>query len=159
MMRSILCLTMLAGLAFRVPLADAAQEDATSSERHAELEAFVERYLDAFNSQDADGIRSVCSAREAFAWFEDGELRYPSVDRILEVIAAMPPGMRFETRLEGRELRLVSDEVATLATGFVTTASGPATFSFEGSMTLVLERESDGWRILLGHTSTKRDAR
>ena len=78
----------------------------------AELDAFVERYLEAFAKTDPDAIRAVCSTSPSFAWYENGKLRYPSVDRILTVLSAVPDGDRLDYTLtlasESGEIRDVT---------------------------------------------------
>lgn len=139
--------------------AQGTEPEPETARREAELGAFLDRWVAAFGAADPDEIRAVCSSAPEFAWYEDGELRYPSVDRILAALAALPDGMRFETTYSDVRTRFLREDVATVGARFVSDAHGPFELHLEGAVTFVAAREDGDWRIVLGHTSTRRDGR
>ncbi len=136
-----------------------ADDDARRDELHQEVLEFVDGYLAAFNTRDEEGIRAVCSTDDSFAWYEDGTLRYESADAILEAFAAFPEDMSFTTEFRDTRVRVLSTgevPAATIATLYRTEIGGSMSFVFEGAQVLVLQREEESWRIVLGHSSSAR---
>lgn len=138
------------GLPDAAPTTTSARRDATG-----EVRRFVEAHRLATERRDARALRPMYAPAERFTWYEDGAPRYTSVDEVLAGLAAFPPEMPLRTTYAGVTVEPLGADAARAAMRFETTAgAGPDAFSFDGVMTMVLERTAEGWRIVSGHTST-----
>jgi hypothetical protein len=121
-----------------------------------QLDRFLERSRDAFKNGEEKEVRAVCDVSDRFAWYEDGELRYPTVDQMLQAKASIPDEMQFETTYSDTDMTVLTDSIASIASRFETKVTGSMAFELSGVVTLLLERDASGWHILQGHTSSKR---
>jgi ketosteroid isomerase-like protein len=124
----------------------------------SEVAAFLLHYREAFNARDTEAIAGLYVTDERFALYEDGTLRYPEPQAILDALASFPAGMSMTTEGSIAEITPLTAELATASTTYRTqmTMPGGASFTVEGVMTALLERSPDGWRLVQAHTSSVR---
>jgi ketosteroid isomerase-like protein len=148
---------LLVVLTLRAFAATGAETPAVATEARAEMQTFLTRWNDAMAAQDAPAIRASYVDDPRFCWFEDGVLRYRSVEEILRALQQFPPGTRIETSLSNIEGERLASNLIHGSARFRTRVTMPGrSFEYGGVFTLVLERVGPGWRFLRGHTSTLR---
>jgi hypothetical protein len=120
-----------------------------------EIAAFLEQYLAAISSRDAEKIRSTYVTDGRFVWIEDGKVRYRQVDEVLASLAAFPVGSPIRTEFTDITAVPVGDSAAHAWATFKTTiGEGSHAFSFGGAISFALERTGNSWKIVGGHTSS-----
>jgi len=137
--------------------ADEATPPRTAGDLGAEVEIFLASYFDAIGARDAETLRSQVADSTRYTWAEDGEVRYRSVDGMLEGLATFPPDVPIHTDLSDLTVAQVGTDGAYATASFVTRiGEGPDSFTFGGFITFVLERHNETWRIVGGHVSSPR---
>ena len=98
---------------------------------------------------------------DRFAFYEDGMLRYPSPQVIVDALASLPPGMSMDTKGTVRRITPITNHLATASSEFQTkvTMQGGGAFEIKGVMTMLLERTDDDWKIVTAHNSSVRERR
>ncbi|MDX2193546.1 MAG: nuclear transport factor 2 family protein [Gemmatimonadales bacterium] len=151
----------LLGLAIAAPCVARAQAPAAlGAAQAAAIGDSVRAMLAAFNADAAAGRWEAMVGwyddRPAFRWVENGVVRYRSRDDIRRGLAALPPGLRVETRYTDTEVTALAPGVALLVTAFETTFTGmgPQPFRFGGLLTATVVRRAEGWRFASGHSSS-----
>lgn len=137
---------------------------AMSTEHARALEDSVLAILEdlgaATNAGDRDRALALYDRDPRFRWVEDGRVRYTSVDGIAAGLAEL------DSLFESAEIEWVDPEAVALAPGVGAVSSGyrqvfadgeGGRFSLEGAITFTAVHRQEGWRLLLGHTSTLRD--
>jgi hypothetical protein len=120
-----------------------------------EVAAFLEQYLAAISSRDAEKLRNAYVADDRFAWIEDGKVRYRQVDEVLASLAAFPAGSPIRTELTDLTVVPAGGSAAHAWASFKTTVGeGSRAFSFGGAISFALERTGNSWKIVGGHTSS-----
>ncbi len=139
---------LLAGCSPGAPTVDRAAR-ATSAR------AFLDHYVATIASGDAARVVELFCPDQRFAWYTDGQLSYSAPAEVAAGLARYA-GMTFVTEVSDVEVVMVADDVASLRSGFATelTVEGNPVHRYGGAMTLLLERTTDGWHVVLGHTST-----
>lgn len=133
---------------------DSAPPRAPLADLRSEVSAVVGRYAAAVEARDSATLREVFVDDDRLVWLEQGEVRYRSVDDMLSSLASFPPETSLVTRLEGLEVVPAGTSSAHAWARFETTVGeGPESFSFDGVLSLVLERTERGWRVVGGHRS------
>ncbi len=133
--------------------ADAPRSDSIDDE----VASFLESYHAAIESRDIAVLQTLYVDDGRFQWIEDGKIRYRSFDEISEGLASLPSDFVIHTEYDDREIVAVGDAGARVSMRFRTViGDGPSAFEFGGMMTIVLESDSTGWRIVGGHTSSER---
>lgn len=123
-----------------------------------EVGAFLERYREAMNAGDTAAVRSMYTPDDRFTWVEDGFLRYESVDAVIEALGRFGADSNVATTFGAASVVSHSPEVASARVAFTTRMVLPqGPYEFGGMITMVLERQADGWRVVSGHTSTARE--
>lgn len=102
-----------------------------------------------------DSVGAMYSDRADFRFLESGQLRYASAEAVRAALADVPAGARIETTHEDVSVQAIAPGVSTLSARFTTrfVDSTGVLFTFSGAMSLVLQHEPDGWRIVSGHSS------
>lgn len=120
------------------------------------IEKFLAAYHDAIDDRDAATLRASFVSDNRFAWHEDGSLRYPTVDALIEALTQQPSGMNFETKYADTAIVPLDGPIASVRTDFTTTVRNGETkvFEFGGVITMLLTRHDESWQIVSGHTST-----
>lgn len=144
-------------------LSSEAQRNADRARVEQDVRALLDRWVRAFESRDAQGVRSVLGTGPEFVWMEDGEVRYPSVDSIVAALEGFPKEMVFSHRLVDAKVVPMSQDAAwaQVRTSTEIRMSGRTVSAFEGVVLIVAERDQSAdaaslWRIVSAHTSTKR---
>lgn len=121
----------------------------------SEVEAFLDRYLDAMAARDTAALRRMYAEDDRFVWIEDGAVRYRSVGDVFAGLASLPADASLETDLRGLDVVPLSSDGAYAWASFTTTVGqGAEAYSFEGVLSFALERSSDRWHIVGGHSSS-----
>lgn len=120
----------------------------------AEVQAFLDDYLDAVSRRDSERLRGML-VPDRYRWAERGAVQYRSLDGMLSSLAQFPPDLPIRTETSGLEVVPVGEDAAYALTQFTTTVgTGDSGFAFGGLMTFVLERFDGSWRIVGGHVSS-----
>lgn len=127
----------------------------TYEDHQTEIAAFLEKWNSAIASGDIENIRAAYVNDGRFHWFEDGHLRYDSVDEILDQLKLFPNGTKINTKLSDVRVTLASKNIAHCSAAFETKISmSSGAIEFSGVFTMLLEKHKDGWKFISGHTST-----
>ena len=102
-----------------------------------------------------DSLGALYSDRTDFRFLESGEVRYPNAAAIRDAFAAMPVGTRIRTENTDVAVQPLAPGVAGVSARFATQFldSTGAGFRFGGAISLTLQHEPAGWRIVSGHSS------
>lgn len=151
------CTLMLCGLLGCGGTGTGAPAELDADQTEAEVSAFLDTYLGALETRDAEAVSEQYVTDGRFEWIEDGEIRYRSAADVLAGLESLPADMAIVTEYQDRVITPVGDRGAKLSTRFRTViGEGPGSFSFGGMMTMVLEHGPTGWRVVSGHTSSPR---
>lgn len=132
-------------------------EQSARPEIGADVERFLENYMAAISARDFDHIRLSLVEDGRFVWVEDGEVRYRALGDLLSSLEQFPPNSPIRTELTDMVAVPVGDTGAHAWAQFQTTVGeGPGGFTFGGAISFVLERRSDAWKLVGGHTSAPR---
>jgi len=135
------------------PCAEAA-DPASAHER--EVRAFLKIFSQAFKDRDEAAIRKLYVSDDRLSWYEDGRLKYDSVETVLKALKSMPSTMGFETSYTDTTIEMLSGRIATMHTKFDSKiiSNGKPVFGWSGVTTMVLEKDDTHWKALSGHSST-----
>ena len=118
---------------------------------------FLESYRMAGADRDTAMLRTMYVDDGRFEWIEDGQVRYRSPDDVIAALASLPGDMSMSTEYDGIAVTLVGSTGARASMNFQTEmGEGSSAFQFGGMISLLLEQDPSGWRIVAGHTSTVR---
>lgn len=123
-----------------------------------EVGAFVHEYPARLSLREPDAARTILAPDPRFQWIEDGVRRYASADDVVETLASFPPETEVSTTLSDVDVVPLASDLATASAEFETTITGvaPEPIRFGGALSMVVERSSSGWRIVRGHSSSRR---
>ncbi len=136
---------------------------AVPSAREAEqiegdVRATLEAYQEAIAQRDSAQIVALLAPDLRFRWLEDGRQAYRSPDQVIAGLRSIPAESSIETIWSNPDVTAIRSDIALVATEFSTTVMAADStgqgFSFSGVISMVLELGPDGWRIVVGHTST-----
>ncbi|MBM4188777.1 MAG: hypothetical protein FJ206_15850 [Gemmatimonadetes bacterium] len=117
--------------------------------------AFLAEFTRLSAAAQWDSLSQLYSARSDFRFLESGEVRYASAGAIREALRGVPAGTRIRTEYTDVAVQPIAPGLAGVSalfsTRFVDSAGGG--FGFAGAISLTLQRESAGWRIIAGHSS------
>ncbi len=117
--------------------------------------AFLAEFTRLSEAAQWDSLSQLYSARSDFRFLESGEVRYASAAAIREALYSVPIGTRIRTEYSDVVVQPIAPGIAGVAALFATRfvdSSGGA-FAFSGAITLTLQHEPAGWRIIAGHSS------
>lgn len=123
-----------------------------------EVRAFIASWNSAVARRDNDAVRAAYSVDDAFAWFEDGRIRYTSSGQIIAALNDFPIGTTIQTELSEIEVRVMAADLAYVSAFFETKLelpSGP--IEFVGVFTSLVERSNGGGWVFAGGHSSSRD--
>ena len=122
----------------------------------------VQATLDAYRRYSAagqwDSLATLYATEPEFRWLEQGAVRYRSAAQIREALRRSSPTTRIETDYWDTEIVPLAPGVATVATAFHAKflESGRSTNrEFSGVLDMTLVHRNGGWRILIGHSSSR----
>lgn len=117
--------------------------------------AFLVEFSRLSEAAQWDSLSQLYSTRADFRFLESGEVRYASAAAIRDALRGLPPGTRIRTEYTDVAVQPIAPGLAGVsalfATQFADSAGGG--FGFSGAITLTLQHESEGWRIIAGHSS------
>jgi ketosteroid isomerase-like protein len=154
--RPLLALTAMAALTALAILGCESPRHPGAADVEQGVRALLDRWLRAFESRDAQAVRSVLAGDDRFIWLEDGEARYKSSGDVVLALAAFPPGLTFSHTIDSARIVPISDDAAWAHLAVTTRIrQGERTVSeFGGVVLMLVERAPAGWRIVAAHTST-----
>lgn len=149
--RSLLLLVLTAGCGH--PPAPLSAEHAAAIADSAR--GFLSEFTRLSEAAEWDSLTQLYSTRDNFRFLENGRVQYTSAAAVRDALHSLSPGTRIRTDFSD----VAVQPIAPGATGvtarftslFVDSAGGA--FSFSGALSLLLEHESGGWRIITGHAS------
>ena len=102
-----------------------------------------------------DSLGALYSDRTDFRFLESGEVRYPSAAAIRDALTSVPAGTRIRTEHTDVAVQPLAPGLAGVSARFATqfVDSTGAGFGFSGAISVTLQHESAGWRIVSGHSS------
>lgn len=122
----------------------------------------VQATLDAFRRYSAaghwDSLAALYASDADFRWLEQGAVRYRSAGQVRESLRRASPATGIETDYWDTEIVPLAPGVATVATAFHAKflESGRSTGrEFAGVLDMTLVHREGGWRILIGHSSSR----
>jgi ketosteroid isomerase-like protein len=119
----------------------------------------VQTTLDAFRHYSAagqwDSLANLYANDADFRFLEQGVVQYRSPDEIRQALMRVAPGTRIQTTYRDTKIVPLAPGVAAVATAFHTKMVGSGGADFGGVLDLVLVHREDGWKILIGHSSTR----
>lgn len=120
------------------------QKTVDSSKNDRGIEEFLARWNEAIASKDYVTIRRSYVSDVRFKWFEDGKLRYASVDEILTVLNTFPKDATISTKLGSPDVSSLSDRLAFVSATFKTKiAIQSGSIELDGVFTAILRTGSD----------------
>lgn len=137
-----------------------ARQPAAVSAAHAtalgdSARAFLAEFARLSEAAQWDSLSQLYSTRSDFRFLESGEVRYASAGAIREALRGLPADTRIRTEYIDVAVQPIAPGLAGVSalfnTHFVDSAGGG--FGFAGAISLTLQHESAGWRIIAGHSS------
>ena len=121
-----------------------------------DVKSLLDRWKQAFEARDLEGVRSVLAEDDRFVWLEDGEPRYRSADEIVQAYAGFPKELAFTHALRDIRIVPISNDAAWahMATSTQIEHGGRVVSEFTGVVLMIARREATGWRIHAAHSST-----
>jgi len=149
---------VIASMALCACTGPAEQQSLDPTALEAELSEFLATYLTVLENRDLDRLTDLYAPAGRFHWIEDGQLRYRSADEVARGLESLPPDATLRTEFSEQIITALGDRGAVASMRFETVVGdGPGAFAFGGMMSIALEREGDGWKIVAGHTSSERE--
>ena len=126
---------------------------ATGNGLQAEMELLFDRSARDWNAGDLDGFMSDYARDSMTSYVSRGAVRY-GIDRIRANYASRfaPGAARDSLRFETLVARPLGDDHALVTARYILHRDGKTTAS--GPFSVIMERRTDGWKILHDHTSS-----
>jgi len=122
----------------------------------------VQATLDAFRRYSAagqwDSLADLYANDADFRFLEQGMVQYRSPGEIRQALRRVAPGTKIETTYRDTKIVPLAPGVAAVATAFHTKFVEPGRSGgreYGGVLDLVLVHREGGWKILIGHSSTR----
>jgi SnoaL-like domain len=121
----------------------------------------VQATLDAFRQFSAagewDSLAGLYADDANFRWLEQGVVQYRSPAMIRQALGRVAPGTRIETTYRDTKILALAPGVGAVSTAFYTkfVDAGKTAAEFGGVLDMTLVHREEGWRILLGHSSSR----
>ncbi|MGB0578537.1 MAG: YybH family protein [Limisphaerales bacterium] len=129
---------------------------AKTSKAEDEVRAFLTRYRETIKKRDEAAVRKLYVSDGRFAFYEDGQLRYKSVDKIVKALTGMPASLDWKSTYTDTEVQSLGNRIALVRTNFDSKIfnNGKQVYGWSGVTTMVLEKGDSGWQVLSAHSST-----
>ncbi len=121
----------------------------------------VQATLDAFRRYSAagqwDSLATLYADDANFRWLEQGVVQYRSPAMIRQAFGRVAPGTRIVTTYRDTKILALAPGVGAVSTAFYTkfVEGGKTAAQFGGVLDMTLVHREPGWRILLGHSSSR----
>jgi hypothetical protein len=130
--------------------------------RAAAIRDSVQATLDTFRRYSAagqwDSLATLYATDPEFRWLEQGGVQYRSAAQLREALRRVSRTTRVETDYWDTEIVPLAPGVAAVATAFhtklVESGNSPSR-EFSGVLDMTLVHRAGGWRILIGHSSSR----
>jgi hypothetical protein len=130
--------------------------------RAAAIRDSVQATLDTFRRYSAagqwDSLAALYANDADFRWLEQGVIQYRSAAQIREALRRASPTTRIETDYWDTKIVPLAPGVAAVATAFHTklieSGNSPSR-EFSGVLDMTVVHRDGGWRILMGHSSSR----
>lgn len=135
---------------------DTVDEEAVTAEVSERLEGFVS----ALNAGDTKELLDYYSQSPRFYWVEDGQVTYPDYATLAGSLEGLYASLQSaEMRVLERRIDVLDAQSAMIYTEYEQdlTMKGGYSFSINGAMTVLMEKEESTWRYIIGHSSTKKE--
>jgi uncharacterized protein (TIGR02246 family) len=122
-----------------------------------DVQRHVREYISAYNRADATGLSYAFSRRPDVTSVIDGEITrgYDAIRALNDEMAGEEVGS-FKFAVGTLEVTLLGTSYALVVAPTTVTVKEPSgLIQLKGSMTMVLQRTPDGWRLINEHFSTK----
>lgn len=130
-----------------------------SSQIKSEVQQTLQAYIDHANTKGILGVEYYFSKDDRFYWVEDGTVQYPNRKALIDGIQQFGPSVESVNLVVSTSKIEVLDadkvmwyaeykEDLRLKSGFE--------FTLDGAMTILLHREDNTWKFLIGHSSIKK---
>jgi ketosteroid isomerase-like protein len=136
--------------------------NATMTAMHAAaIRDSVQATLDAFRRYSSagqwDSLAALYADDADFRWMDQGVIQYRSPAQIRQALARIAPGTRSKTTYFDTKIVALAPGVATVSTIFHTqfTQGGRPGAENGGVLDMTIVHRDDGWKILLGHSSSR----
>jgi ketosteroid isomerase-like protein len=147
MMRSLAIAALVIGLAGP---AVAEQKSTADQKTRQEIEAFMNKWVDAYNRADGNTMISM-TASDSFGVGDHGVMT--GDQRIERIIQNEQKSGGKVTNLRVEEVRMIGRNAAVAAGPYTVTYSNPRPLTLEGTWMQVLEREHGAWKsVATGYT-------
>lgn len=122
-----------------------------------EITSMFHQYVAQLNQMDLTDLQSYFSDNPDFYWIEEGILRYPTKQKLIESLKSFYPNLEAShMEYENEHIYIIDENYATLSMQFQQKIEMKSGFGFEikGVLSVLLLKENGRWTFLSGHTST-----
>ena len=124
-----------------------------------EVSTMFNSYSEHVNTKGLQGVEAYFSESADFYWVEDGLLQYPDSDALKEGIAAFAPSVSgVHINISEFDIKVLDHQRVSIFADFkqdITLKSG-FSFTIDGIMTIITQKEEEGWKFLIGHSSVEK---
>jgi ketosteroid isomerase-like protein len=154
-LRPLVLFGTLAGSALACAQREPVLTDAHVAAMRDSVSAFLEDFRRFSAASQWDSLGALYSDRSDFRFLESGEVRYESAGAIRAAFRQVPPGVRIETTNRNVTVQPIAPGLAVVSSLFDTEFKDSARtqFGYGGALTMVVQHEPAGWRIVSGHSS------
>jgi len=135
------------------------QKKSSETENKVEIDKVFNQYVTMNNTLNMQGIANCISDSEHFLWLEDGTIQYSNKSLfVVDLMAFFPNVKSMDLRITNRDINILNDEYATLFAEYLKDISliSGENYRFKGVMSVVMFKENEAWKFLLGHSSHKK---
>lgn len=141
------------------PATDSAQLTTTRTTAVRDsVKALLAEFTGKMNKSDMDGVAKLYSSDSSFFWIEGAGVRYQSTKDVRDALQSLKNVPEIELKFYETRIDVLSPTIANVRTEFSQTflnGTGKGD-TYGGYMTITAVRESDGWRMRNGHTSSRK---
>ncbi|MEP6765885.1 MAG: nuclear transport factor 2 family protein [Gemmatimonadaceae bacterium] len=122
------------------------------------VKAVLGEFTSKMSKKDFDGAGRLYSDDSSFSWVENGSLGFQNAKDVRASLKTLSNIPEIKLSYYETQISVLAPKVATVRTEFSQTFSdkpGRGT-TYGGFLTMTMVREKDGWKILNGHTSSRK---
>ena len=122
------------------------------------VKAVLNDFTSKMNKKDFAGAGSLYSDDSSFSWIENGALAFQSAKDVRASLKTLSNIAEIKLSYYETQISVLAPKVATVRTEFSQTFNdkpGRGT-TYGGFLTMTIVREKGGWKILNGHTSSRK---
>ncbi|MEO7363817.1 MAG: hypothetical protein ABI120_26025 [Gemmatimonadaceae bacterium] len=125
---------------------------------HDSVSAMLTDFVDKMSNGGLEGAGMLYSSDTSFYWIESGSLRFQNTAELRKSLLTLKSIPQIKMTLYETRIDVLSPTIASVRTEFsqgLLSGTGKGD-TYGGYMTILVVRESDGWRMRNGHTSSRR---